>query len=186
MIESTGSAVRTHTIISRQVLVRILWIAGFAALSAVGAQVEIPHLPVPFTMQTLMVLLAGALLGKKDGALSQMAYLAAGMAGIPVFAHFSFGPATIAGPTGGYLMSFPVAAFVIGHLLENNRDLGRCLIAMAVGLFIVFSLGTTHLYFVYTHNFHDAIAGGFLIFSWWDLGKLVLAAGIASRFSKMS
>ena len=184
MIDKSGTAVHNSTLVSPAVMTRIAWIAGFAALTAIGAQVEIPHAPVPYTLQTLAVLLAGATLGRKDGALSLLAYLGAGMAGLPVFAHFSFGIATLIGPTGGYLMGFPIAAFVVGYVLRERRDFVRCLIAMTLGLFIIFSLGTIHLNFVYTHNLPDAISGGFLIFSLWDVAKLVIAAGIASMMGK--
>ena len=65
--------------------VQALWITVFALLTAIGAQIEIPHQPVPFTLQTLFVLLAGALLGKEKGAMSQLLYLALGAVGVPVF-----------------------------------------------------------------------------------------------------
>jgi len=185
MIDRTGTA-HISTIASPAVLTRAAWIVGFAALTAVAAQVEIPHQPIPYTLQTLAVLLAGATLGRKDGALALLTYLGAGLIGLPVFAHMSFGFAKIIGPSGGYLMSFPIAAFVVGYVLREERDFVNCLIAMALGLFVVFTLGTIHLNFVYTHNLADAIYGGFLIFSWWDLAKLVTAASVASLMGKGS
>ena len=85
------------TSIRESLLIQILWITGFAMVTAVGAQVEIPHLPVPYTLQTFFVLLSGALLGKRNGFFSQSLYLIAGAIGIPVFSHFGFGVARLLG-----------------------------------------------------------------------------------------
>ncbi len=158
------------------VAAQIVWIAGFVAATALGARLEIPHEPVPYTLQTLVVLLAGAFLGARNGAISQAAYLAAGALGAPVFAGGAFGPAVLFGPTGGYLLAFPVSAAVIGLLLKDGRSLPRCFLAMAVGLLVVFSLGTLHLFAFYIKNIGAAFNAGFLAFSWWDLLKLCAAA----------
>ena len=110
-------------ILGRQgTLAQALWIAGFAIATAVGARVEIPHQPVPYTLQTFFVLLAGALLGKRNGAVSQFLYLSMGLVGLPVFSAGGFGLAKILGPTGGYLLSFPVASFVVGYLVESRKE----------------------------------------------------------------
>ena len=165
-------------------LTQALWIAGFAAVTAVGAQVEIPHYPVPYTLQTMFVLLSGALLGKRNGAISQLLYLAAGASGLPVFSQFGFGIGKLLGPTGGYLLAFPVAAFVVGYLQENRKNVVTSFVAMIAGLFVIFTLGTVQLYFTFFHDMTAAVKGGFLIFSWWDGAKLLAAAGIASVISR--
>jgi len=159
-------------------LAQAAWITSFAALTALGAQVEIPHHPVPYTLQTLFVLLAGALLGKRNGALSQLLYITVGLFGLPVFSSGGFGLAKIVGPTGGYLLSFPIAAFVVGYLVENHRRFIWLLVSMVIGLLVIFSLGTIHLYFVYYRDWAPAILNGFLIFSWWDVLKILAAASI--------
>jgi biotin transport system substrate-specific component len=158
--------------------VQIFRIALFAAVTAAAAQVEIPHQPIPFTLQTFAVLLSGAMLGARNGALSQLLYLAFGLLGLPVYAQFGSGVLHIVGPTGGYLLAFPIAAFVVGYLYSNRSYL-RSVISMLIGLLIIFSLGTIQLYVVYYHNLSTAISNGFLIFTWWDGVKLVGAAGIA-------
>jgi biotin transport system substrate-specific component len=163
--------------------VQALWIAGFAMLTAIGAQIEIPHQPVPYTLQTFFVLLSGAVLGRRNGALSQVAYLALGIAGFPAFSGWGFGLARVLGPTGGYLLAFPVAALAVGYLVHEQRGFFRVLASMFVGLLIIFSLGTLQLNFVYYHDWALAASNGFLIFSWWDVVKLVSAAVVASRFS---
>jgi biotin transport system substrate-specific component len=106
--------------------------------------VPLPGTPVPLSLQTLAVTLAGAVLGARLGAASQVAYLALGIAGLPVFAAGG-GLAYLAGPTGGYLLSFPIAAALTGWLLDTPRGttvrsvvimalvflLANCLILMA-------------------------------------------------------
>lgn len=168
---------------STQIGAQALWITGFAMLTALGAQIEIPHQPVPYTLQTFFVLLSGALLGRKNGAISQCLYVALGVAGLPVFSSWGFGLARIAGPTGGYLLAFPVAAFAVGYLVQGQRNFFRLLVSMFIGLCIIFSLGTLQLNFVYFHDWALSLSNGFLIFSWWDIVKLVAAAAIVSRMS---
>ncbi len=159
--------------------VRLLNVILMAGATALAAQVEIPHLPVPYTLQTFAVLLSGALLGPKRGALSQLLYLLCGLVGLPVFAQFGAGIALLAGPTGGYLLSFPIASFAVGYLMGGQQNLLRSLLAFSVGSFIVFSLGTLQLNFLYYHNWPAALTNGFLIFSWWDALKIVAGASIA-------
>ncbi len=89
------------------------------ALTAAAAQVSIPlpFTPVPFTLQPMIVLLGGAALGARLGMASQVLYLLAGLAGLPVFAASTVlppGMGRLLGPTGGYLLSYPIAAFVAG------------------------------------------------------------------------
>jgi biotin transport system substrate-specific component len=98
-------------------------ITFFAALTALGARVTIPlpFTPVPVTLQVLFPLLAGLLLGSKRGALSQVEYVAAGLAGLPVFAKGGSGLAYFLGPTGGYLLGFIAAAFLVGELAAKRR-----------------------------------------------------------------
>jgi biotin transport system substrate-specific component len=152
----------------------------FALLTAVGAQIEIPHLPVPFTLQTFFVLLSGGILGMRRGAMSQLLYLLCGLAGLPVFAHFGFGLARLLGPTGGYLLAFPIAALTAGYLFRGKQSFGRALVAMSAGMVIIFTLGTLQLFLTFYHDLRLAIINGFLIFSWWDLIKIFASAGIAS------
>lgn len=97
--------------------------ALFAALTGAVAwfRIPLPFTPVPITLQTLMVLLSGAMLGPYYGALSMIIYLMLGAIGLPVFAGGSSGVAALLGPTGGYLFSYPVAAFVIGYMLKKKK-----------------------------------------------------------------
>ena len=85
----------------------LFWISAFSILTAFSAQVSVPFQPVPFTLQTMFVVLTGAFLGARNGAISQIIYLLLGIIGVPVFAGLSFGFFKLIGPTGGYLLSFP-------------------------------------------------------------------------------
>lgn len=119
----------------------IIGVLGFAALTALGARLSVP-LPggvVPMTLQPVAVLLAGAILGSRAGAASQVAYLAAGAMGLPVFAAGG-GAAYLIGPTGGYLLAFPAAAAIAGlagkrsgHWFGAALWLGLALAAIHVG-----------------------------------------------------
>jgi biotin transport system substrate-specific component len=166
------------------VLSQILWITFFAAATAAGARLEIPHEPVPFTLQTMMVLLAGAFLGPRNGAFSQLLYLAAGGIGFPVFAGGGVGAATLIGPTGGYLLAFPLGAAIVGWVLAQQRSLIWIAAAMTAGLFVIFAAGTLHLYLFWLHDTRVAFTSGFLLFTWWDLLKLGAAAMIYRELSK--
>lgn len=99
-------------------------VVAAAGLTALAAQwrIPLPFTPVPITGQTFAVLLAGAALGGRLGAASQLLYLAAGAVGLPVFTEASGGPDTFLGPTAGYLAGFVVAAAVVGRLAEARRD----------------------------------------------------------------
>jgi Uncharacterized conserved protein len=163
-------------------IAKVLWIVTFAVLTAISAQIEIPLRPVPLTLQTFFVLLSGAFLGKRDGFLSMSLYLGLGVLGLPVFAGGGFGLHSILGPSGGYLLAFPLAAFVIGHLVSISQKRLFVFFSMSLGLMIVFTLGTIQLNFVFFHNWSHSFEAGFLIFSWWDVVKLLAASSIYSQF----
>jgi len=173
----------------QSVVSQSLWVLCFAALTAVGARIEIPYQPVPFTLQTFFVLLAGAMLGARNGAISQMMYLAVGAMGAPVFASGGVGIAKLLGPTGGYLFAFPVAAALVGYLVQQRRNLPWAFFSMTIGLVIIFAFGTIQLNVVYFHDWNASFKSGFLLFSWWDILKLSAAAmtyhEIAKRWTKL-
>ncbi len=122
-------------------------IALFALLTAVGAYVAVPLgiTPVPMTLQTLFVLLAGLILGPVAGAASQLLYLGLGVAGVPVFAMGAAGLPWILGPTGGYLMAFPVCAAVVGGISGSQGRPWRMVVALVVGSGIIFVMGAAGL-----------------------------------------
>jgi biotin transport system substrate-specific component len=186
---SRATAVRPFDQADQSVAAQAAWIAVFASLTALAAQVEVAHYPVPYTLQTLVVLLAGAFLGWRNGAISQLAYLAAGALGAPVFSMFGFGIGRLIGPTGGYLLAFPAAAAIVGFLVTRRRSLWWTFASMGAGLLVIFVSGTVQLQMVLVHDWVKAISGGFLIFSLWDLVKVSAAAmtyhEIARRFPRV-
>jgi biotin transport system substrate-specific component len=118
------------------------------ALSA-QAMIPLPFTPVPVTLQTLAVLLIGALYGSRRGALTVATYIACGALGLPVFAAGGFGLVRLAGPTGGYLLGFIVAAFLVGWLAERGFDrkpLSAGLM-MITGTATIFAFGLSWLAF---------------------------------------
>lgn len=156
----------------------LLWIVGFSLLTALLAQLEFraPFTPVPWTGQTFGVLLSGAALGSRRGFLSQCLYLAEGAAGLPVFAGGTFSLAHLLGPSGGYLWSYPVAAVLIGLLVE--RGAGRSAWRLAVSLFLADALilfaGTAWLRAIFGYSFRQAALLGFYPFLAGDIVKIVL------------
>src|ERR1044072_1187364 len=94
-------------------------VIAFSLLNALAAQIAIPIGPVPITMQTFAVTLTGALLGSRLGAAALIAYLIEGAVGLPFFAAGTAGLGVLLGPTGGYLVSFPAAAYITGAFAEN-------------------------------------------------------------------
>jgi biotin transport system substrate-specific component len=146
----------------------------FVALTAQVA-IRLPFSPVPVTAQTLAVLLVGALLGSRRGALTMLAYLGQGLMGLPVFAAGAAGPAYALGPTGGYLAGFVAAAYLTGWLAEHgwDRHLGTALLAMLAGNVVIYSLG---LPWLSHYAGAQTLAVGLLPYLAGDALKLALAA----------
>jgi biotin transport system substrate-specific component len=155
----------------------------FASLTAVGAYIAIPFplSPVPIALQSLFVLLAGLLLGKKWGAASMAVYLLAGAAGLPVFVGGTGGIGHFAGPTGGYLAGFVPAVFVIGAISEKRAGVLSDVAAMAVGSLIIYTLGVSWLTFHTGFSFSKTLMIGMVPFLPGDALKIAAAVWIARR-----
>jgi biotin transporter BioY len=119
----------------------MIFAALFAALTAAVAwfKIPLPFTPVPITLQTLAVLLSGVMLGSYYGALSMIIYLLLGAIGLPVFAGGGSGIGALLGPTGGYLFSYPIAAFVIGKMKEKKK-IGSFLKYFSFGVIYLFTI----------------------------------------------
>ena len=158
------------------------------ALTAAAAQVSIPlpFTPVPLTLTPMIVLLGGAALGSRLGMASQVLYLLAGIAGLPVFAPSPLlpqGALRLIGPTGGYLMCYPLAAFVTGLLAERGFDRRylTSVLAMCAGLAVIFAGGVTWLAWFarpVQSGFEVALRTGLYPFFPADLVKVAIAAAI--------
>lgn len=184
MTVTRNASILGSTTALSSVLAQAGWISLFAALTAIGAQVQISHQPIPFTLQTFFVLLSGAFLGARNGFIAQVAYVALGAVGLPVFSGATFGLMKLFGPTGGYLLSFPIAAALTGYLVRVRGGYLWTLLSMFVSLVIVFTFGSLYLNATIVHELGQAFASGFLIFSWWDVLKLSAAAAIYTELSK--
>jgi biotin transport system substrate-specific component len=162
------------------------------ALTAAAAQfsVTLPFTAVPLTFQPTVVLLGGLALGARLGMASQLLYLAAGIAGLPVFAPSLLlppGALRLLGPTGGYLMAYPFAAFAVGYLAQRgfDRRYATSVVAMLAGLVLVYVCGATWFgLFARTGAesvsaaVQRALAGGVYPFVLADIGKLAIAAAV--------
>jgi biotin transport system substrate-specific component len=173
-------------------LVRAASVLLFTALTAVAAQISapLPFTDVPLTLQPMVVLIGGLALGSRLGMASQILYLAAGIAGLPVFAASATlppGPLRLIGPTGGYLMAYPFAAFVTGWLAERGLDrrYAGSFAAMLAGLALIFASGLSWLAFFARPlgggspvGLAAALATGLYPFLVADIVKLAIAAGL--------
>jgi biotin transport system substrate-specific component len=164
-------------------------------LTAIAAQISVPlpFTPVPFTFQPMVVLVGAAALGSRLGMASQVLYLALGIAGLPLFAASPLlpqGAARLLGPTGGYLMSYPLAAFVSGFLAERGLDRRylTAVLAMLCGLAVIFAGGLLWLAIASRPpgGFSAVLAAGFLPFIVPDLLKVLVAAAVMPGLWKIT
>ncbi len=164
---------------------------AFAVLTGALSQIKIylPWTPVPITGQTLSVLLAGALIGSRLGALSQAIYVALGAAGVPWFANLSGGIGYLAGPTGGYLIGFIAAAYIVGFIFERTEKMTplRVFLTFSLANFaVIHLLGVAHLtaWLNLVSGKHitliQALRMGSLPFIPGDLLKIAIATSIVS------
>ena len=157
-------------------------VLGAALLTAACAQISfpLPGSPVPVTGQTFAVLLTGAALGANRGAAGQLLYVAMGLAGLPFYADGAHGVDVVFGATGGYLVAFPIAAWVTGKLAEARFDRTplKALPAFMIGSLIVFAVGVPWLAVSADITLARAIALGFVPFIPGGILKAVLAAGL--------
>jgi len=158
------------------------WVLSFTVLTALAGQVRIPvpFSPVPLTLQLIPVLLAGAVLGPGRGAASQLALLVAGGFGLPVFTGGAAGPAHLLGATGGYLIGFVGAAWLVGRLAHGPVSLGPggLTVSMMAGAALIHVFGVLHLALYLGGSLSWAMQLGSLPFLLADLTKAVLAASL--------
>jgi biotin transport system substrate-specific component len=159
---------------------RQVWIALLAALIAVGALIQIPIGPVPVTLQTFFIVLAGFILGPVSGAAAVLLYILAGVIGLPIFAGGKAGFAVLFGPTGGYLLGFVGTAYIAGLGKHSKNDI-MPLVWGLLGLACVYLVGFLRLKFALDISFAKAATIGIAPFIWADLVK-VAAAVIGLRF----
>jgi biotin transport system substrate-specific component len=162
-------------------LIRVLRIGFFVAVIAIAAKIRIvmPNTPVPITMQTLAVFLAGMALGPVEGALSVAGYVGAIAGGLPLDAS-GLGPAVFAGPTVGYLVGFIPAAFIAGLAWRANERY-RLILSMACGLaaaILILAVGTLGVAAFRQMAWGEALLLGVFPFMLIEPGKVLLAASL--------
>lgn len=171
---------------------QVILVGLFAALTAVGAFIQIPLGTVPVTLQFLFTALSGIMLGGRLGALSQLIYVAIGLFGLPVFSGATGGFGAVIKPSFGYLLGFILGAYVIGKLSDSYKKAGffRLFAAAIAGVIVIYIVGVPYLYLIMKNvlgkdiAFTAALKAGFLIFIPGDLLKCTIAAWLGSRIRR--
>ena len=158
-------------------------IAIMTAVTCIMAQIAIP-MPagVPMTMQTFAITLAGVVLGSKAGAVSSLIYLLLGAVGVPVFSNFTGGAQMLVGPTGGFLISFPIMAFVSGLAVEQNKK-WKFVVLLIVAAVLNYVVGVVMFMALMKTNFAAAMMACVVPFIPTAIVKLIVGgmAGIMIR-----
>jgi biotin transporter BioY len=155
-------------------------VIGFSLLTALSAQIVIPIGPIPITGQTFAVLLTGALLGSRLGAITMIVYLIEGASGLPFFRGGLAGIAHLMGPTGGYLIAFPAAAFITGAFAEHgwDRRFLTAAAAMAIGSVVIMLSGWAWFTLLMHASPLIALYDTVIKFIPGDIIKILLAAAV--------
>jgi len=163
-------------------------VVAFALAAVFGAQiaVPVPLTPVPITLQTLFVILAGAVLGPRAGAASMALYVGVGALGAPVFSNGGAGLPWLLGPTGGYLLMYPASAFLVGAVAGRRGSMLRLLTALTLGVLAQYAGGLAQLAAITGQPFMQVAAMGALPFLFGDAVKIVTAAWLARRLRATS
>jgi biotin transport system substrate-specific component len=166
----------------------VITVGIFAALTAILSQLSFksPFSPVSITLQTFAVFLTAAILGSRNGTLAQIVYILLGISGVPVFANFRGGLDVILGPSGGYIISFPIIVLITGLFIEKKPGIqvkGMALL-MTAGTAILYAAGTAWLAAVLKVSLHKALWLGVIPFIPFDIVKIAAAAVIGSRVRK--
>src|SRR5688572_21343875 len=198
-VRGTGQGTLVGTLAGQadlSVPIKIAAVLFVTVLTAAAAQVSVPlpFTPIPLTLQPMVVLLGGAALGSRLGMSAQVLYLLVGIAGLPVFAASPVlpqGALRLLGPTGGYLWSYPIAAFVAGALAERGFDRRyiTSVVAMACGLAVIFASGVTWLALFARPagvGFEAALRTGFYPFIPADIFKILIAAAVMPALWKLT
>jgi biotin transport system substrate-specific component len=176
---ATAAVPLTRTLL----LKRVAAVVAGTLLVAVCAQfaVPLPGTPVPLTFQVAAVLVVGGLLGPRLGAASLALYLMLGAAGLPVFQPLGVpGAARLLGPTGGYLLAYPVAAAIAGLVVADGRQWGRLILGLVLATLAIHAGGVAQLA-ILTGGFNEAVAVGSMPFLLGDALKIGVAALVVRR-----
>lgn len=156
---------------------RAVAFVAFVLATAFGAQVgvRLPWTAVPMTLQPLFVILAGAALGPRLGAMAIATYVMIGAAGAPVFSNGAAGLPWLLGPTGGYLLAMPAAAMVVGLVAGRTGGAARTILALSLGIATIYAGGVSWLAVISGGDVGTAVALGVVPFLVGDVTKVLLA-----------
>ncbi len=165
----------------------VLGLTGFTALAA-QVSIPLPFTPVPLTLQTFAVLAGAAALGAERAAIAQVLYIALAVAGVPVLAGGASGHEVVVGATGGYLIGFVLASYVVGRISSNGASTksGKTALAFLVGSVLIYALGAPWLAFTTGNTITWAIVNGVVPFLVGDLIKAVAAGAVLPLAWKMT
>lgn len=175
----------------KSALLDLVYIAMFTALIAVCSQISIPLGPVPFTLQTLAIYIAAAMLGWKRGTISVLVYILIGLVGVPVFAGFSGGFSSVVTPSFGYIIGFILTALAVGLSTKFfGNKLVPLIVSMVIGLLLCYIVGT--IWFMVVYNVTNQYIDLGLALSWCvvpfiipDMAKIAVAAILVNRLDKI-
>lgn len=155
-------------------------VSMFTALTAIGAFISIPLGPVPITLQSLFVILSGIVLGPKLGALSQIVYIILGLVGLPIFAGFTGGLASIMKPSFGFIIGFVFASFIGGLISHRKEKISTRTITMAslTATVVIYLFGLPYMYYI----LNNIMGSGFSFLQVFNLGCLLFLPGDTVKF----
>lgn len=167
----------------------ITLVALLTSLTAMGAFISIPMVPIPITMQSIFVLLSGILLGPILGALSQILYLLIGLMGVPIFSGFSGGINHMFKPSFGFILGFILASFVSGKVFQylEEKSIKNLFISSSLGSLIMYMIGLPYMYYILNvvmgkhFTLYQILYAGFLIFLPGDLLKIGIVSLVGRR-----
>lgn len=166
-----------HDLVSAPPARRTIAVVAFVLATAFGAQVgvRLPWTAVPMTLQPLFVILAGAALGPRLGALAIASYVMIGAMGAPVFSNGMAGLPWLLGPTGGYLLAMPAAAYVVGTVAGRAGGAARMLLGLTLGIATIYAGGVSWLLILSGGTLATALSLGVVPFLVGDVTKILLA-----------
>lgn len=168
----------------------ITQIGMFAALTAIGAFITIPVGPVPITLQSFFVLLAGIVLGPKKAVYSQVAYVLLGLSGLPIFSGFSGGFQHMLKPSAGFLLGYIAMAYCVGKIAERENTAGNISLAVIAGTAVLYAVGLPYMYGILNImlsknlNIMQVLNMGMFMFIPGDALKAVIAVYVGQSLRK--
>ena len=156
----------------------------FASLTAILTQISIPLPPIPITMQVFAISLCGLVLGKRLGFISISIYVLLGSIGMPVFSHFNGGIGYILGPTGGFILSFPIMVYIVGYFSDKYKSIIGVYIGMIIGLLVSYIIGTIYFCGITNTSFIKGLTLCVVPFIVGDILKITLATVVGNKILK--